>query len=369
MSRQIRTQETAPSTPTRSQPLPARQAIDPLPAQHADRGIVRRRGIVGWWLNLTAPAWPLNPISIQERERLRKAELTSLSLIVTFAFLLALVSNSLVDVTTAQGVSLLAVFMVIAAVLNRKGHTRLAAYFVPSAMLVILVSAVVLSPSGLRLIGLPILDLAVIPIILVSLTGDREATWIYAFCSVAFVIGSFVLVPHEIIRLPSGATFDGIGYEQAIFGVYGLANRHVALLLFAAFFGWLGARSVDKAIARADRAEEVARLQMALLAQKQELEEGIRAIQQVQVRVANGDFNARAPLPENHSLWQISHTLNTMILRMERNANADAMLQRIQADVDRLVYEIQQAKAGQRPHWPQQNGTLLDPLMKEIAGD
>jgi len=67
-------------------------------------------------------------------------------------------------------------------------------------------------------------------------------------------------------------------------------------------------------------------------------EEGIHAIQQTQVRVANGDYQARAPLAEENVLWQVAFSLNTMILRLERAAGAE---QRTQAEVERLVQEIQ----------------------------
>ena len=353
--------------PTSTRSKPVNSGNEPPAQDAASMGIVRRNGLVGWWLKMTAPAWPSTPVTIEERERLRKAELTSFSLLAAFAFIVALVSNSLADLTTAQAVGLLTILLVIAAILNRTNRTRIAAYFVPSAMLLILVLAIVQSPDGLRLIGLPIYDLCVIPVVLVSLTGDRQAPWLFAFLSIAFILLTFTLEHHEVLALGHGVTFDGIGYETNIFGFWGMVNRHVALIFFAALFGWMGAISVDHAIARADRAEEVARLQLIILQQKEQLEQGIQAIQQTQVRVANGDYKARAPLAEDHMLWQIAHSLNTMIQRLERAAKAEETIQRTKEDVIRLAHEVRQAKAGQRPHWPQPSGGLLDPLIKEVA--
>src|SRR5215472_11779336 len=87
-----------------------------------------RTGLLGWWLNLTAPPWPSNSVPIAERERLRKAELSSYSFLALFAFLVALLSNSLADPATAEAVGLMGVCLLVAAFLNRGGHTRLAAY-------------------------------------------------------------------------------------------------------------------------------------------------------------------------------------------------------------------------------------------------
>jgi hypothetical protein len=326
---------------------------------------MRRTGLLGWWLNLTAPRWPSHTIPIVERERLRKAELTSFSILAIFACLIALVSNSLADVTTAEAVIGIAIALLIAAVLNRTGHTRIAAYLVPSVMMLIM--AANLLQGSLELIELPIYDLFVIPIILVALIGDRSAPWVFAAIAIAFVVGSYALEPRVTLNLGQGVTFDGLAYEQNIFGVWGMVNRHVTLLFFAAFFGWLGASSVDNAIARADRAEEVARLEHAFAEQSMQLEQGIREIQQTHIKVANGDYKARAPLAEDHILWQIANALNNLILRLQRSVEAEHMLRRTELEVSRLKEEIQRAKAGQIPIWPQPSGTPLDPIIAEFS--
>ncbi len=349
-------------------PNPRERRIPSLPDPN-QASTTHRGGMLGWWLNLTAPPWPDHPIPIVERERLRKAELTSYSFLVLFAFLIALVSNSLADAATAQAVGLMAVCLLIAAIFNRTGRTRLAAYLTPGVMMFLIALAVVNEPGGLRPILLPAYDLFVIPIVLVALIGNRNAPWVFAMVAIGFVVGSFLLEPYAKVSIGNGSPpFNEMSYELNIFGIWGMINRHVALLFFAAFFGWLGARSVDNAIARADRAEEIARLEHAIAEQTRQLEEGIKAIQQTHVKIANGDFSARAPLPQDHILWQIAFSLNNMIQRLQRSAEAEHMLRRTKAEVDRLLEEIQRAKAGHRPLWPVPSGTPLDPLIAEIAG-
>jgi hypothetical protein len=333
------------------------------------QSMVTRRGLVGWWLNLTAPRWPAHPIPMKERERLRKAELTSFSILAIFAFLLALVSNSLAHAATAQAVILMGVVLLIAAILNRAGWTRSAAYLIPSVLMLLLAITIIRGPGGgLQLIGLPIYDLFVIPIILVSLVGDRRATWAFVFVAIAFVVGDFMVEPHTPIGVANGVSFDDINYAIEHFGgVWGVINRHVAMLFFAALFGWLGAWSVDHAIARADRAEEIARLEHAIAEQTHQLQQGIEAIRQTHVRVANGDYTARAPLNKEHILWQVAHSLNTLIQRLQRNEDAQLQLMRTKGEIERLVQEIQRAKIGLYPLWPQPCGTPLDPLLREFV--
>ncbi|HEY7414413.1 MAG TPA: hypothetical protein VH593_04415, partial [Ktedonobacteraceae bacterium] len=94
MNRRFENQLPGASPPMRLQPNEG-EPVSPLLQNSRNDSITRRAGLVGWWLNLTAPRWPDHAIPVKERERLRKAELTSLSILAIFAFLIALVSNSL----------------------------------------------------------------------------------------------------------------------------------------------------------------------------------------------------------------------------------------------------------------------------------
>ena len=202
--------------------------------------------------------------------------------------------------------------------------------------------------------------------VLVAFIGNRRAPWFFALIAIAFVVGSYLLEPHQAAQV-NGTSFDELAQEQQTFGIWGMLNRHIALLFFAALFGWMGARSVDNAIARADQAEELARLEHAFAEQTRQLEQGIREIQQVHVRVANGDFNARAPLAQDHILWQIAYSLNNLIQRVQRSIEAEHMLRRTAEEIERLIEEIRRAKLGQIPLWPTPSGTPLDPLIREFA--
>jgi hypothetical protein len=288
--------------------------------QTIDYRLWERHGLLGWWLDLTAPPPPPKTALISERERLRKAELTSVSLLAVFACLLALVSNSLADLATAEAVVAIALSLLVAAVLNRTGRTRVAAYFVPSVLLLIMAAHVVQEPLGL--IGLPVYDLFAIPVFLVSLLGDRRATWVFGGVAMAFVIWSYESVPHEVLPLSGGAPFDGIGYQEHIFGIWGMVNRHLILIFFAALLGWIGARSVDKAILRADRSDEMA----AFLeqARRQEAEQARRLHDLLQemmdafVAQANGETRYLADRPPTDPFSNQVLIVNERLRREER---------------------------------------------------
>ncbi len=98
--------------------------------------------------------------------------------------------------------------------------------------------------------------------------ADRRAPWILAIVSIAFVLPHYTYAPRLLITGEGAVKFDLLQYDQETFGWWGMINRDMALILFAAFFSWVGALSVDKALLRADRSDEIATL-LAREAQKE----------------------------------------------------------------------------------------------------
>lgn len=340
-------------------------AIDDEPREPA---YIRRHGIMAWWLDLTAPPVPNRVLPIVERERLRKAELTSYSILAIFCFLIALVSNSLASPSTGEAVGLMAVGLLIAGILNRLGKTRTAAYLIPSLMMLVIALAIVGNRAGLDLILIRAYDLFVLPIFLTSLIGDRKAPWIFALIAIAFITGDFAAQHHALTFSQGANGFDTIQYEINVVGWWGAINRSVALAIFAAFFGWLGARSVENAIARADSAEELAALEHTVAEQRRQLEAGVQQILETHVRVANGDFSARAPMSHGNLLWQIAASLNNLLGRLQKAGYAEHQYRRTEDEMRRVAAAIDDAKAGRHPIWPAPAGTPADLIIERLSG-
>lgn len=217
----------------------------------------KREGLAGWWLNLTAPPSPPDFAPIVVKERIRKAELTSFSILVVFLFIIALASNSLANAPTAEAVGTSAIGLVICAAINRRGWTRTAAYAIP-LLLIASLTLGLLQAKETRPLFYATYDLFALPIMISALIADRRAPWILAALTLSITLLDYTFAPHGHISGVGATNFDELGYEQNIYGWWGGINRDVALILFAAFFGWLGAISVEKAIARADRSDEIA---------------------------------------------------------------------------------------------------------------
>lgn len=124
---------------------------------------------------------------------------------------------------------------------------------------------------------------------------------------------------------------------------------------------------------RANKAELIAELEHTIATQKKELDEGIQQILYTLVQAANGDMNVRAPLAQQHALWQVGVELNTLLARLQRarfqqTKLSDYELQQIKLEIRHLIYNIQRAKRMQTPLLFVSTGTAIDPLLGELMG-
>ena len=108
-------------------------------------------------------------------------------------------------------------------------------------------------------------------------------------------------------------------------------------------------RSALRAVERADRAEEVARLQRReseLLGREVErthlLNSGSEHLLQVLVRAANGDQTARTDLRQDHPLWRIGNAVNVLLSRTRRPDRSEEEAKQLRvanARLNQLVME------------------------------
>jgi hypothetical protein len=318
------------------------QASFPRTVPKIDAPMPPRSGLVGWWLNLTAPPRPAGILVLAERERIRKAELTSYGILAVFAFLLIVVSYTLTQPSVRIAVIAMAIGLCVAALLNRSGWTRTAAYLVPLLLMAMMMLAVVAAPGGLSYPWLFAYDLLAIPILLAAITLDKRAPWVLAFLAVVFILLDFFLQPHNIINAQGVSNFDHIAYTERTVGWWGMVNRPLALVGFAAFLSWLGARSVEQAIARADHAEEILRLQQSFAETEAKRTEQVNAfIQQlVEAFVAQASGTERyLEVPDDHPLAATAQFLNQRLERLRGGSRDEGWRARQIASAVKLLEE------------------------------
>ena len=158
----------------------------------------------------------------------------------------------------------------------------------------------------------------------------------------ALVVADFTLRPHH-----PNVQQDAALYASPTLQTISLLVRPIALELMVAVVAYLWIRGTDEAIRRADRAEEIAQLEQREAERARDLTEGVQQLLAVHVRLANGDFRARAPQVRSPQLAQIGQSLNSLINRLARFAQADAVLQRTHVDATRLADALQRARQGQ----------------------
>ncbi|HEX8034536.1 MAG TPA: hypothetical protein VF510_11845, partial [Ktedonobacterales bacterium] len=125
-------------------------------------------------------------------------------------------------------------------------------------------------------------------------------------------------------------------------------------------------RSAVAAIKRADQAEVIAALERREAERTREIEEGVRQLLDVLVRLANGDFTSRVPLLANALLWRIGTAINTLIGRLERSTQSAVVLQRFEDEANRLAQAIYALRPGDRDVWITAHGTPLDRVLDAL---
>jgi hypothetical protein len=88
----------------------------------------------------------------------------------------------------------------------------------------------------------------------------------------------------------------------------------------------------------------------------------------VHVRLANGDFSVRVPPVRNAPLWRIGVSLNNLVARFARLAEAERTLVQQQMETRRLAAALVTRRMGQPAPWPEPTGGPLDEVIAALTG-
>lgn len=319
------------------------------------------RAWLWWWFWLTAPPEPPASARFAVRERARRGRLLSILLLGFLLLLLgALYQYLVVDSDHPAMVATLLFALAaafVAAALNRVGFVRTAGFLMVALAELPLAGTLAATKDG----RLDVLHLGAFYLIGGSLlvAASVLAPWSVfpvAALNSALAIALVRLLPQTPALRALLASNDG---QQALLGPVVMQG----ILALVAYF-W--ARSTVDALRRADRAEEVALLERRELERQAELEEGVRQLLAVHVQLANGDSNARAPMLRNPMLWQVGNSLNMLIARLGRYAQAEYVLRREREEAHRVAEAIQLARSGHAVVWPAPSGLPLDPVTEAL---
>jgi hypothetical protein len=331
---------------------------DWTPNEVVEQEAQKKKGLIAWWYKLTAlPEASVNA-SFAQRESVRKAHLLSTIVFwLLFTFLLFLPACFVLPnhYVIFADVGMMPV-CVIALLLNRAQKPEIAGLLLTIAFELAL-TMVIFTTQPLDEPSIQQYELYVFgELLCVSLLAPRSVFLMMAY-NIAVITASLVWQPHTAILAHDLQT-------QFI----PILVRPVGVQLLVAFVSYLWVKGTIKAIARADRAETVARLEHELAEQKQQLEEGIHQILQTHVAVANGHLEARAPFTQDNVLWQIARALNTLLVRLQRASQAEKQLQRVEQAVNATVNIVQQAELTNQTPRIFITRTEIDPLIMVLQG-
>jgi hypothetical protein len=316
---------------------------------------------VNWWLRLTSAGWDRPQYTIAQRELTRRSRLASW-LILGLALALLVVSPLVTgDTQTLVAFSLFAVGLVICALLNRRGLVIATAAILVAMIILVIMGPTVTSPLGLTMGQLPNYDALVIAVLVAATLLPHGAIFVVAALNSAIVVADFTLRPHH-----PNVQQDALLYASSTLQTISLVVRPIAMELVVAVVAYLWVRGTEEAIRRADRAEEVALLEQREAERARDLAEGVQELLAVHVRLANGDFRARAPKPRSAPLAQIALSLNSLIERLSRFAQAETVLQRTHMAALQLTDALKRVQRGQPFNVPPAGGTPLDPVIETL---
>jgi hypothetical protein len=315
-----------------------------------------------WWLRLASSS-PYRPqYTIADRERARRSDLIAWLALGMFGVVL-IVSPIAIDDTQALLVYLGFVFALILIIaLNRMGQITLAGGLLVSCVAGAVFAYMLSSPLGLTMGQLPNYDALAVGVVVAASVLPRTSGFVVAAINSGLIVADYLLRPHNA-NIAADATLYSSVTQQTV----SLLVRPIALQFIFAVIAYLWVRGTDRAIRRADRAEEIAALEAMELERTRILEEGVGYVRQTIARWVRGDLKARVPIMPVPALRNMCDDLNGFIIAFSYLSNADYHLRRLQGEVSALTVALRQWMAGGMPQWPLPGGTALDDVLEILA--
>lgn len=265
----------------------------------------------------------------------RKKVVNTILLVIALLQLIDLPGALLMKSTASLGTVVLGlVLCAIALLFNQMGKVT-----VVSILLIAVVDLgcglmLLTTPMGLGVSDLPTFDILVVSeLIAVSLLPPMSVFPV-ALSNVVFIAADLLFQPRtpELqMVLTSSMGFNAIA-------------QPISLQIVVAVVSYIWVRNALLAMARADRAEEIAdlqrreaELQRREAERQQHLDAGVQHLSQVLVQAANGDRSARAQMNQDNMLWRVGNSLNLLLTRLMRIGQVEQENKHLRAELMRMT--------------------------------
>ncbi|HVU67067.1 MAG TPA: hypothetical protein VHD63_08065 [Ktedonobacteraceae bacterium] len=311
------------------------------------------------WLRFSGPDPSRFSATLEDQERLRRARVLSGILPLALVAIFLIFPTAIAIPINWLPLAAIFVFALIAFLCNRVALINLGGFFTILAVDVTLVILMIALPTGIRNSNIPDFDLFLIATLIGGIVLPRRVLPFLTIFHLGLIIALFALLPHDpLLEKEIQINDRGLAYNEI--------SDALLLQIAGSILAWINARSVDIALQRASRAEELAETQRHLHEQtqmqvqrKERLEYGIEVLKEAHARFANGDYRARAMLQDNE-LASLAISFNLLADRVNRIARVAGEHERLEkafhqlfAIQDDVIYRGQL-----RPLPP--TGTLVD---------
>ena len=321
--------------------------------------------LFGWWYRIAAPPEVPDDAPLRNRMCVRSGKLTSMiilfEIIAAVVTLLVLIIQNNVFATSIVGIVLIS--LIIGATLNRLGKTTTAGVLLIVVEEIGVIASILAPGSVLRSEALIDFNFFIVAELVAAslLTPWVTLSLTLSNCLITAAIITFTPKAPELIQ--------DLQYRAFYIYTYPI---EIQLLVTMVCFLWV--RSTFREMARANSAEEISNLTMALAKhqqtenlEKQQLEESIQRILLVHMEVANGNWHARVSLDQQNVLWSLAGSLNNLLARLQSWRYDAIQLQKNEQAIQQLLQEIQKAKWEKTPLQAYTTGTSLDAVIQEIS--
>jgi hypothetical protein len=317
-----------------------------------------------WWLRLTSMPPTPGDDSFAANEKLRRSRLASWLMLGLFFLILLLIPVIANSTGTAFALGVGFFGLILAALLNRTGLVTLGAVVVIIIVTGGVFGSIITEPNGMTMFDLPGFDALTLTVVVAASLLPPISGFVVAAIDSGLIVADFLLQPHAA----------DLTANVALYGAVGLLSRPIAYLFIIAIVAYLWVQGTHREIRRANQAEEAAAMEHAYAEQSRQLQYGVQQILATHVRIANGDYAAKAPLTQDNVLWQIAVSLNTMTERLRASMSQAAQagraayqLRRTEDEAHRLAVALRDLQQGRRAIWPQPTGTVIDELLAIVS--
>lgn len=350
-------------------PISARQETDnPFATYLQDPKIEKPRSkgllafLLAFWYRFTSPPEPRATASYKEKDRYRRGQLASMIMLVLQIILFIIIPiglfgpNKQIFFTAV----FLTVIIIISAFFNRRGNVNVAGVIMSISLNLGICLSILRTPHGLTPDAIAQFDLLVFSELFVASLLPVNWVWASLLFNIAFSCYELTYAP----RTPLFQTVMSTSY-------YAVISRPIQLHLLVTVVLFLWVVNASRAIRRADRAEEIARLEhniaqqsKTIKEQKQQLDNSISQITETLMRWSNGELSARILLNQENVLWQVAGSINNLLGRVQRSRQESAMLQQTNEAIRRFYELRERANGGIIPNWARTN-TAIDALVRQ----